>query len=260
MKTRNRLLAFGIAGVTLLGIAGARIQARLSAHQSPESEVASVQASPGFDSSSRSFGELVKSQSFRLGDGGRVEIDLEDADVVLETISGPTLELRVYVDASDEDRANSLFDDMEFRAVQTGTTVSIVAREPRFDRSEWRRRSHFSVTAVVGVPRGVEIDAQTGDGDIQAGDLTSNTSLRRSDGDITVDAFEGGELDVHTSDGDIIVDRLDGSRAEIRTSDGDIVLRSVRAPIDVSSGDGDIGSICWRRVRCLCPPETVTSP
>ena len=150
-----------------------------------------------------------------------MEIDLEDADVVLETISGPTLELRVYVDASDENRANSLFDDMEFRAVQTGTTVSIVAREPRFDRSEWRRRSHFSVTAAVGVPRGVEIDAQTGDGDIQAGDLTSNTSLRRSDGDI-------------------IVDRLDGSRAEIRTSDGDIVLRSVRAPIDVSSGDGDI--------------------
>ena len=159
---------------------------------------------------------------------------------MLETISGPTFELRVYVDASDEDRANSLFDDMEFRAVQTGTTVSIVAREPRFDRSEWRRRSHFSVTAAVGVPRGVEIDAQTGDGDIQAGDLTSNTSLRSSDGDITVDAFEGGELDVHTSDGDIIVDRLDGSRAEIRTSDGDIVLRSVRAPIDVSSGDGDI--------------------
>ena len=55
-----------------------------------------------------------------------------------------------------------------------------------------------------------------------------------------MDAFEGGELDVHTSDGDIIVDRHDGSRAEIRTSDGDIVLRSVRAPIDVSSGDGDI--------------------
>ena len=67
--------------------------------------MASVQASPGFDSSSRPFGELVKSQSFRLGDGGRVEIDLEDADVVLETISGPTLKLRVYVDASDEDRA-----------------------------------------------------------------------------------------------------------------------------------------------------------
>ena len=239
MKTRTKFLAFGIAGVTLLGIAGARIQARLSAHQSPEPEETSRRASSELDSRYRSLGELVMSRGFTLGEG-RVEVDLEDADVVLETVSGSTLELRVYVDTSDEDLAGSLFEDMEFRVVQTGTTVSIVARESYLDRGEWRNRSHFFVTTVIGVPRGVEIDAQTGDGDIQAGDLSWNTSLRSSDGDIIVDAFDGGELDIHTSDGDILVDRLDGRRAEIRTSDGDIVLRSVRAPIDVSSGDGDI--------------------
>ena len=206
--------------------------------------MASVQASPGFDSSSRSFGELVKSQSFRLGDGGRVEIDLEDADVVLETISGPTLELRVYVDASDEDRANSLFDDMEFRAVQTGTTVSIVAREPRFDRSEWRRRSYFSVTAVVGVPRGVEIDAQTGDGDIRINLLASSeVSVSTGDGDITVTApadlaadvyLEGEDLSV--AEGLELLGRIrshsvqgtlngGGPNLELRTGDGAITLR-----------------------------------
>jgi hypothetical protein len=135
-----------------------------------------------------------------------VEIDLEDADVVLETISGPTLKLRVYVDASDEDRANSLFDDMEFRAVQTGPTVSIVAREPRFDRSEWRRRSHLSVTAVVGVPRGVEIDAQTGDGDIRINLLASSeVSVSTGDGDITVTAPADLAADVYLKGEDLSV-------------------------------------------------------
>ena len=222
-----------------LGIAGARIQARLSAHQSPEPEETSRPSSSEPDSRYRSLGELVMSRRFTLEEG-RVEVDLEDADVVLEAVSGSSLELRVYVDASDDDLASRLFEDMDFRVVQTGTTISVVAREPHLDRGEWRNRSHFSVTTVIGVPRDVEIDAQTGDGDIQAGTLTSNTSLRSSDGDIMVDAVDGGELDIHTSDGDILVDRLDGRRAEIRTSDGDIVLRSVRAPIDVTSGDGDI--------------------
>jgi DUF4097 and DUF4098 domain-containing protein YvlB len=251
MNTRPRLLIAGITSLALLGIAGARIQARLSAHASPDAAQAKERAEAP-STRYASFGEEVFARQFDVRDG-RLEVDLSDADVVLETTSGSTMDVRAYVDASDSEWASEVFEDMDFRATKRGNTVYVEADDHNFNNGEWRDHQRYSVTVVVAIPEGTDVSVQTSDGDIQAGTLSGNTTLRSSDGDIVVDAAEDGDLDIHTSDGDIVVDRLESRRAEIRTSDGDVVLRSVRAPLDVATGDGDI------RINLLDANETSVS-
>lgn len=264
MNTRPKLLIAGIASLALLGIAGARIQARLSAHDSPEGtqdvavqkEAARTQARTGRQAApstrSSSYGEQVFSRRFDVRDG-RLEVHLADADVVLENTSGPSIEVRAYVDASDMEWASDAFDDMDFSATERDNTVFVEAEDHQISKGQWREHQRFSLTVVVTIPDGTDVRIETDDGDIRTSSLSGNSTLRSSDGDIVVDAAVGGDLDIHTSDGDIVVDRLESERAEIRTSDGDVVLRSVRAPLDVASGDGDI------RINLLEAYETSVS-
>ena len=251
MNTRPKLLIAGIVSLTLLGIAGARIQARLSAHSSPEGTQVAAETE-ALSTQYASLGEEVFARLFEIRDG-RLEVDLADADVILETASASLMDVRAYVDASDREWAAGVFEDMDFSVTERGNTVYIEAGDHNISNREWRGHRSFSVTVVVAVPKGTDVSVQTDDGDIQAKSLSGNTTLRSSDGDIVVDAAEGGDLDIHTSDGDIVVDRLESRWAKIRTSDGDVILRSVRAPLDVASGDGDI------RINLLDANETSVS-
>ena len=45
---------------------------------------------------------------------GRLEVDLSDADVILETASGSMVDVRAYVDAADREWAAGVFEDMDF--------------------------------------------------------------------------------------------------------------------------------------------------
>jgi len=135
---------------------------------------------------------------------------------------------------------SEVVEDMDFSATERGNMVYVEADDHDISNREWRDHERFSVTVVVAIPDETNVLVQTDDGDIQASSLSGNTTLRSSDGDILVDAALEGDLDIHTSERDIVVDRLENQRAEIRTSDGDVILRSVRAPLDVASGDGDI--------------------
>ena len=251
MNTRPKLLIIGIASVALLGIAGARIQARLSAHSNSDG-IRVTEDAQARSARHTSLGEEVFSRRFDVR-GARLDVDLADADVVLETTSGSVVDVRAYVDTSDMEWARDVFEDMDFSATERGNTVYVEARDHDISNREWRDQRSFSVSVVVAIPEGTDVDVQTDDGDIRASVLSGNTTLRSSDGDIVVDAAESGDLDIHTSDGDIVVDRLESRQAEIRTSDGDVVLRSVRGPLDAASGDGDI------RVNLLDANETSVS-
>ena len=118
---------------------------------------------------------------------GRLEVDLSDADVILETASGSMLDVRAYVNASDREWAAGIFEDMDFSVTERGNTVYVEAGGHNISDREWRGHRSLSVTVVVAVPKGTDIIVLTDDGDI------------------------------HTSDGDIVVDRLESRRAKIRT-------------------------------------------
>ncbi len=102
MTTRPKLLIAGIVSLTLLGIAGARIQARLSAHSSlkgtqvaEETEALSVQYA--------SLGEEVFARRFEMREG-RLEVDLSDADGDILLTAPADIAADVYMEGEDRTR------------------------------------------------------------------------------------------------------------------------------------------------------------
>jgi len=108
------------------------------------------------------------------------------------------------------------------------------------------------------IPDGMEIDVNSGSGDITASDLkmelksnsgsgdiifsnmTGETSVNTGSGEVEVDGFEGN-FSVNTGSGDI---RLDVSKGKININagSGDIRLTGSNADFSVNTGSGDISA------------------
>lgn len=80
-----------------------------------------------------SFGEQVFSRRFDVDDG-RLEVNLADADVVLENSSDQFIGVQAYVEASDMEWATEIFEDMDFSATERGNTVYVEADDNKTPR------------------------------------------------------------------------------------------------------------------------------
>lgn len=137
---------------------------------------------------------------------------------------------------------------------QTGNTIDIEVRFPRHNfQMNWRNRQ---VDIELNVPRGANLDLNTGDGNVDVQGIRGGVALRSGDGNLKLSELEGplqahtgdgnidlrnvrGELNLHTGDGRIEATGIDGSlRAE--TGDGRIRVNGRFDLLDVRTGDGGI--------------------
>ncbi len=203
--------------------------------------------------------ETAIERSFDLS-SGRLTVDVGDADVQVRSGGSGGVDVTVRYGGSDMDKARERFESMEFEVEQSGDGV--VVRSSRRNRANWQigwSRGRFEIQVVVQVPDGFEIDARTGDGDVQVSDLRGEVKVATGDGDVGLDSVEGAvlrvatgdgdinlddvradELSVRTGDGDIQANSLDVGSVEIRTGDGDVDLRQISGRFEVETGDGDI--------------------
>lgn len=187
-------------------------------------------------------GTEVYGRTFDASATPRVEVDVADADVRVETHPGTGVEVRVTAHADSPEDGYAFFEATEFEARAEGRTVRIEARDPDMGAEWWRRGRWAGITIWVSAPGGSDVDVRTSDGDIEMADLTGNVSLRSSDGDVVVGDVEG-DVEVRTSDGDILAGRISGASARLQTSDGDIRVESMysdEAMLQSSDGDVDV--------------------
>ncbi len=187
--------------------------------------------------------ELVLEQQFNVGPGGTPQIDIPDGDVEVESGTGSTVEVEVFVYGRDLEWAREVFERMEFDAQARGNTVTITARRrSRIRRSEYRRYGGVGVLTRVLVPRQFNADIATDDGDIFVTDLDGTVMLSSGDGDIDVGHIRGERVDIDTADGDVTAQALEAVSTLIRTSDGDIDVRTVTGggEVQATTSDGDI--------------------
>ena len=237
MHSQTKLNVALLASIALVGVAGAQIHSRLTDVAGNESPARAHVAQHQTQRTQRDWGVEVFRETFGVRTDAALEVTMEDADIIVESTTGSTIEVSVYVDA-DEEFAMELFRDMDFDVALHNNTVRVEAHDAERGFATWD--DHADVVTVVSVPRSMDIDVRTGGGDILAGEFEGAVALRSADGDILLDAALGGELEVHTSDGDIIVGRIEAASARVRTGDGDVLLSLVDAPLSVSSGDGDV--------------------
>jgi len=204
-------------------------------------------------------GEVVRAERFDVAAGGRLTVDVGDANVDVRT-GGTQVEIEIVATGSSAEWAREVYERMDFQISQAGSEVRIQADDPGIRGREWRRNRGAGVTAVVYVPERFDLDVRTGDGNIRVqtiegrielfsgdGNLTlqdvvshAPLSLETRDGNITTQALAAPRIEIRTSDGNVTTGTLDANDTRIRSGDGNVVVNGSRGRIALSTGDGNV--------------------
>jgi hypothetical protein len=185
--------------------------------------------------------ELMQEDTFDVGPGGMLQVDVHDADVEVVTGDAGGATVEIYLRSNDMDWAREIFAEMEISTRLEGNSV-VIETTKKPSTSWWSSVGNrwFNVIAHVRIPEEFDLDISTGDGDVSVEDLRGRARIHTSDGDVSVARLDGPAIILKTSDGDIAADSLTADRVEVDTSDGDIDIGSVTGLIAAKTSDGDI--------------------
>jgi len=185
--------------------------------------------------------ERLFDETFQLGAGGRLELDVGDFDVELIQSNSKEARVEVYVRHRDRDKAQEYFDQMRFRARMVDDDLVVETRRRQFSSSWWQGFRNINGRVVVTFPVGTGMDISTSDGDIHAESLKGAMKIATSDGDIEIDDIDGEDVRLRSSDGDIIVETTKGDEFSAVTTDGNVRIGKIQGKyVTLKSSDGDI--------------------
>jgi len=126
--------------------------------------------------------------------------------------------------------------DVQIIESQNGDHVSI---EVKFPHMTWHVFSgHRSLRVNIRVPHDVDLEARTGDGNIEATNLIGKLQFDSGDGNVNANNIHG-EVRMHTGDGRIEGTGFDGS-LDANTGDGSMRVEGRFDSLALKTGDGSI--------------------
>ena len=200
-------------------------------------------ALPGVSSARNWEQTTVQEETFDVGEGGALRIDVEDADLVIVGGGRPGVKVTVELGSSDLARARKLYDQMKLRIDADGNTVAVRGRRPPSTRG-WMNSFGFGITIKVEVPTRFDVDMRTADGDITLQRVSGRLTAVTEDGDVVLARIGGQTASVRSSDGDIAVRGAQVASVSLETEDGDIRTEGIRsARLRLRTEDGDISIV-----------------
>lgn len=200
-------------------------------------------------------------KTFSVQPGGTFRAFTEGGDIKVATadINEVRITARQVIRAGDNEEADELLEQLEFKLEQRGNDVIAEAR------NEKRRPNWFGNWPMVGVhftvtvPRNFNLEMKTSGGNIQVGDLKGTVHARTSGGNLKFEKIEGdidgrtsggniflregtASAKLHTSGGNVVVERA-GGRTQVSTSGGDIRLESVAELVSATTSGGDVYAV-----------------
>ena len=162
------------------------------------------------------------SQSFQVGPGGQLVVQVSSGDLEITTGAG-----NVQIDVVG--MSQSELPDLDIH--QTGSTVYVTYKS--------RNRHGGNIRFELNIPSDFNLDLSTAGGDISVnGNLNGTITGHTSGGDISFNDVDG-QVDVKTSGGDIKGGEVRGN-VDLTTSGGDIKLASANGEVSVRTSGGDI--------------------
>src|SRR5687768_9612539 len=165
-------------------------------------------------------------------------------NVTIRTFDG-SIELRSWdrdeILLDIERRAETAVDAkvIEVETSEAGGNVLIEAKQPERRGFVMHMGSSPSVRMLVTVPRTLNLEARTGDGSIDARDLSGRVELRTGDGSVRLQRIDG-DITVSTGDGSVSAREL-GGMVVVSTGDGGVDMSGRFAGLRAHTGDGSIG-------------------
>ncbi len=164
---------------------------------------------------------------------GRADLHVQTDDGAVSITAGNQNQIYVHVTTTRYTIGSS---GVSIEQSQNGNSVDIHVRTPRFHWGFWG--SSGSIHVDLRVPRNLNLDVNTADGDVNAEPVSGNIRITTGDGNINADGLHG-QVYLHSGDGRINSSGMDGS-LQVDTGDGHITIDGRFDSLRAQTGDGSI--------------------
>src|SRR5271154_3361806 len=127
--------------------------------------------------------------------------------------------------------------DVQIIESQSGNSVSIEVKVPHWNFSLFGG-SHKSLRVELSVPRELDLDVRTSDGNVSAQGVSGKIQFDTGDGNVPAGNIKG-DIKIHTGDGHIEGHNFDGS-LDADTGDGNLRIDGRFDALALKTGDGSI--------------------
>jgi Putative adhesin len=170
------------------------------------------------------------SKTYAITGRADLHVQTDDGDVSIES----TDQTGIYAHVTTT--RYKIGDEVHVDESQSGDTVNIHVRMPHFNWGFWGHGG--SVRVELRVPRNLNLDVNTGDGNVNAQPVSGNVRITTGDGNINANGLKG-DLYMHSGDGHIEASGLDGA-LRVDTGDGHVTVGGRFDSLDLRTGDGNI--------------------
>ncbi len=181
-----------------------------------------------------------------LASGQRLRITSPNGAINIAQGSGSEVEIRV----EKVTERNARIDEIGFIVKKSSEGLVVCAvysdgdecdleRGYRQEQRSWRdgRRS-LRASFTVRMPKGVMLQAETGNGEVSINGAGSDVNVHTGNGRVLVTGTTG-RVQAHTGNGRITVENANGP-VEVTTGNGDVRVATSTGPVSARSGNGDI--------------------
>jgi putative adhesin len=172
------------------------------------------------------------SKTYTVTGRAELRVGTDDGDVTI--VSSDQKQIDAHVTTEGYKIGPS---DVRIEEHQDGDHVVLNVKLPRINWS-WLGGRHHSVHIDVHVPRDLDLDVHTGDGNVSAQSVAGRIRIDTGDGHVNATGLKG-EVNMHSGDGHITASGLDGSLM-VDTGDGHINVDGRFDALNLRTGDGNI--------------------
>jgi len=171
-------------------------------------------------------------KTYQISGHADLHVSTDDGDVIITSADQKEIDARVVTQGFKLSPG-----DVRVEESQSGDRVTLQVKMPHFSFSIWGGRSKW-VHVELRVPRELDLDVHTGDGNVTSTPISGHIRIDTGDGHITVAGLKG-DIHMHSGDGHIEASNLDGA-LDVDTGDGHVRLDGRFDTLNVRTGDGNI--------------------
>jgi DUF4097 and DUF4098 domain-containing protein YvlB len=203
-------------------------------------------------------GDKTDVETFDLAGIDTVEMRLGSADVeiIAEDTGEAWFSIKKSYRATEKKYIDELLDDARVTIEKKGSTLIVERKSKRQQGLDFWTRGFISIDITAKLPPGIDLNINTGSGDVDIDDWKAPVVLHTGSGDVVIDGAAGGldaksgsgdlwlgpaggDVTFSTGSGDIDAITIQGN-AHISTGSGDLSLDGITGDLTISTGSGDI--------------------
>src|SRR5271156_4185854 len=172
------------------------------------------------------------SKTYQISARADLRVSTDDGDVTI--IGSDQKQIDAHVTTEGYKISSS---EVRIEESQSGDHVVISVKVPHFNFSFFGSR-HKSIKVELHVPRELELDVETSDGNVVAQNVAGRVHFNTGDGNVTATGVHG-DIRLHTGDGHITGTNFDGT-LDASTGDGNLQISGRFDSLTLKTGDGNI--------------------